>query len=593
LTFNSVTSRFGILAEGTVFMALTSTLFTGLSGLAVNQTRLNVVGNNIANVNTVAFKGSRVLFKPQFYVTDAAGSAPNGDFGGTNPSQRGLGADVAAIEKNFTPGAIEPTGRATDLAIEGDGFFIVQSAQQKYTRDGSFTLNAANQLTTSGGELVQGFGVDGNGNVVAGRLQNIEIPLGAMTNARATENAIFEGNLNASGAVASGASILMTQPLTVVGGGIAPDAGTPLTALASVVDPSIPLIADGQVFTLQGTKGGRDLAPATFAVEAGSTVGQLLEFFRGALGIDTGVPDDGNALTPTAGTAVEVDPADPTAARLVLTGNLGSAHALALTGSAFTTSTGSAPFIFADGQNAAGIVSNPAGESVHTSLVAYDSLGTPLVVNLTMVFESTADTGNVWRFFAQSADDTDVDLVLGNGTLTFDNEGRLIGSTGTTIAIDRSDTGARTPLTIRMNFDTMTSLTSRTSELVMTRQDGSSTGTLNSFSIGADGIVTGLFTNGLTQTLGMVALATFKNPQGLMDSGGNMYVAGASSGTAVITSPLAMGAGSVRSGALEMSNVDLSEEFINLIISTTGFSAASRVISTSDQLMRELLNTSR
>src|SRR3989440_11705317 len=101
-------------------MALTSTLFTGLSGLDVNQTRVNVVGNNIANVNTVAFKSIRALFKPQFYVTDGAGTPPSGDFGGTNPSQRGLGASVAEIEKNFAPGAIEPTGKPTDMAIEGD-----------------------------------------------------------------------------------------------------------------------------------------------------------------------------------------------------------------------------------------------------------------------------------------------------------------------------------------------------------------------------------------------------------------------------------------------------------------------------------------
>src|SRR4029079_6302564 len=127
-------------------MALTSTLFTGLSGLNVNQTRLNVVGNNIANVNTVAFKSSRALFKPQFYVTDAAGSPPSADFGGENPSQRGLGATLATIQKDFSPGSIEPTGRATDLAIDGDGFFIVTGKEQRYTRDGSFVLNSSNQL---------------------------------------------------------------------------------------------------------------------------------------------------------------------------------------------------------------------------------------------------------------------------------------------------------------------------------------------------------------------------------------------------------------------------------------------------------------
>src|SRR5213595_3300859 len=98
-------------------MALSNTLFAGLSGLNVNQVKLNVVANNIANVNTVAFK-------PQFYVTDAGSTQPQDPFGGTNPSQRGLGAEISALEKNFQPGSIEATGRPTDLAIDGDGFFI-------------------------------------------------------------------------------------------------------------------------------------------------------------------------------------------------------------------------------------------------------------------------------------------------------------------------------------------------------------------------------------------------------------------------------------------------------------------------------------
>jgi flagellar hook protein FlgE len=111
--------------------------------------------------------------------------------------------------------------------------------------------------------------------------------------------------------------------------------------------------------------------------------------------------------------------------------------------------------------------------------------------------------------------------------------------------------------------------------------------------VGDDGTITGSFSNGLTRTLGRVAMATFSNPAGLVDKGGNQFVAGSNSGVPVIASPLTLGAGSIRSGALELSNVDLSEEFINLIISSTGFSAASRVISTSDQLLTELLNSSR
>src|SRR5437764_13769836 len=114
-------------------MALTSTLFTGLSGLAVNQTKLNVIGNNIANVNTVAFKASRALFKPQFYVTDQPGSPATSDFGGENPSQRGLGAVVSSIEKDFSNCAIEPKGRSTVFAIDSDGFFVVQAIEHNTT----------------------------------------------------------------------------------------------------------------------------------------------------------------------------------------------------------------------------------------------------------------------------------------------------------------------------------------------------------------------------------------------------------------------------------------------------------------------------
>src|SRR4051812_10805164 len=176
-------------------MALTSALFTGLSGLDVNQARLNVVGNNIANTNTVAFKSSRALFKPQFYVTESGGTPPNGVFGGTNPSQRGLGAVVSTIEKDFSTGAIEPTGKQEDMAIDGDGFFVVKGDKQSYTRDGSFSLNSSNQLVTTGGEFVQGYAADAQGTLQAGALTNISIPLGTTRTANATGNVKMEGNL--------------------------------------------------------------------------------------------------------------------------------------------------------------------------------------------------------------------------------------------------------------------------------------------------------------------------------------------------------------------------------------------------------------
>jgi flagellar hook protein FlgE len=139
----------------------------------------------------------------------------------------------------------------------------------------------------------------------------------------------------------------------------------------------------------------------------------------------------------------------------------------------------------------------------------------------------------------------------------------------------------------------MTSLTASDSQLVMTAQDGSPLGTLNSYSIGADGTITGAFSNGKTQSLGQIAIATFDNPNGLVDNGGNKFTEGPNSGLAVVAAPLTLGGGAIRSGALEASNVDISKEFINMILSSTGFSASSRVISTSDQLITELLNSAR
>ncbi len=580
-------------------MPLTSALFTGLSGLNVNQTKLQVVGNNIANANTVAFKASRALFSSQFYVTDAAGGAPNGSFGGANPSQRGLGAQVSAIEKDFTPGSIDTTGKNTDLAIEGDGFFVVKGNEQKYTRDGSFSLNSANQLVNNSGDFVQGFGVDTNFNVIPGQVGNITVPLGALTSAKETQNAFFKGNLNANGAVATGASILTSQPLTLVGGAAAPASTDLLTNVASASGTATALFTVGQAFTLDAKKGGRDIAPSTFVVGATNTLGDLMTFFQQSMGIfpiganPGDVPDDLNAATPPPGLTLEATAGDPAnSLRLVATGNLGTENAIDIPGSGFVDPNGQKPLAFADGQNAAGIVSDPAGESVHTSIVAYDSLGTPISVGVTAVFESSSNTGNTWRFYAESTADTDPATNLQSGTLTFDSSGKLIASTGTAIPIDRQATGARTPMSVNLDFSSMTSLTSRDSELVMTHQDGNAIGTLNDFSIGVDGKITGSFTNGQTRTLGQVAIATFSNPMGLQDNGGNTYSQGANSGQAVIAAPLTLGGGSIRSGSLEQSNVDLSQEF-NMIIASTGFSAASRVITTSDQLITELLNSAR
>ena len=152
-------------------MASTTALFTGLSGLISNSRRLDVIGNNISNVNTTAFKSNRIQFTPTFSRNFSLGSAPSGSTGGTNPGQIGLGVTIAGTQRNFNNGAIGATGVATDVAIEGDGFFIVDVAGSRaFTRSGNFVRNPQNELVTQSGARVMGFSVDEQFNVIEGDL---------------------------------------------------------------------------------------------------------------------------------------------------------------------------------------------------------------------------------------------------------------------------------------------------------------------------------------------------------------------------------------------------------------------------------------
>lgn len=174
-------------------------LFTGVSGLRAQQLKLDVVANNIANVNTVGYRGSRVLFQDLFSQTLRGGSAPVDNFGGTNPQQIGLGVQVSSIDVNHEQGSIQTTGKASDLAVQGNGFFALSNGLRTvYTRDGSFSINANGELyDPATGYKVQGYLADGSGSFPANAVPtNIQIPVGASGIVRATEQANFIGNLN-------------------------------------------------------------------------------------------------------------------------------------------------------------------------------------------------------------------------------------------------------------------------------------------------------------------------------------------------------------------------------------------------------------
>jgi flagellar hook protein FlgE len=575
-------------------MPTTSAMFTGLSGLSVNARRLELIGNNIANVNTTAFKSNRMLFAPMFNRNFSLGTAPNNTTGGTNPGQVGLGVKIAGTQRNFNNGAIGATGVMTDLAVEGDGFFIVEKgAERFYSRSGAFQLNANNDLVTIGGGRVMGYAVDAGNNIVHGQLVNLNIPLGTQTLAEATGKVIFNGNLNAAGEVGISGSV-HTARAFYLNANVPPD--TPMTGNEDITagqdiwvfdSTGVPTLAiEGgaeTVFTISGIeKGGKDIGTHTFAFSAdpnaadviGNTMNDFIAFLENILGLDDSL-----------GGGIEIN-AD---GQIVITGNTGSEQDIDIAAANIVASGGagkSQPFSFTKDNSA-------DGESVRTSFTVYDSLGTPITIDLTFVLHETLNgEGTVWRFIAESNDNDAVNRVVGLGEVRFDSNGKMISATNQQIEIAR-DNGAINPLTIQLDMDTdadaISALSGQTSQLAAVSQDGAPLGVLSNFSIGENGKIFGAFTNGLIRTIGQIAMANFANPEGLVDTGNNLFQVGPNSGNPLITTPGEFGTGRVIGGALELSNVDLSQEFIDMILASTGYSASSRVITTTNELIQQLL----
>ncbi|MBL8879943.1 MAG: flagellar hook-basal body complex protein [Phycisphaerales bacterium] len=556
-------------------MGLTTAMYTALSGINVNQSRIETIGNNLANVNTTAFKGSRTLFQTQFSQLMSAGNAPSETSGGVNPTQSGLGAVVATTQRIFTPGSIETTGIASDLAVEGNGFFVVRrpNGQQVFTRDGAFTVTPDNRLVTRDGSYVQGFTIDPNFVVQPGALSDLTIPLGTLSIARATQNVRMDGDLSALEPLATQFAETTSAALVDGGGGQA-GANTPLADLRAASAPGTALFADGNTIRVSGVaKGDRELTTQTFVVGTdGSTLGDFASWLQTRLGIQTG-PD----LPGTPGVTIENG-------QLVIRSNPGYPNAIAIETSDITSDNagGTVPFSFSQ------TTTLPAS-GAYTTFTAYDSLGTPVQINTSYVLDSIAPTGPVWRFYAETPNPSGGSIALGTGTISFDNNGNFLSATGTQLSIDRSATGAITPLVFNMDFSGLHGLSTRDSGITLGDQDGFQPGTLANYSVGSDGVITGAFTNGLTRTLGQVALATFPNPEGLIAEQGNYYVVGPNTGAPVISAPGQFNAGTILSGALELSNVDVSREFIGLISSSAAFQASSRVITVSRDLLDQLL----
>jgi flagellar hook protein FlgE len=580
-------------------MASTTALFTAMTGLNANARQIEVVGNNVANTNTTAFKSSRLSFSTMFSRTINAGTAPADTTGGTNPYQIGLGVQTAGTQLNTQQGTISPTGDSRDLAVDGRGFFVVARGEDRlFTRAGAFRQNAEGVLTTISGERVQGYGVDENFSITTGTLTDISIPIGQLAIAEATTEVRLRGNLNAEGALPTQGSLIRlgtstTQGLIAIPSAApaAPNVIDTTTRLIDIEDPARPgsgasMLSAGQSIRLRGAEKGTAVLPqATLGVDGSTTIADLTRFLSEAMGINTDVGVNPDGRTP----GVSIDPAT---GLISIVGNTGTVNDLTLESTSLQlldsagTVVGS-PFVPTQLESA-------DGESISTDFTAFDSLGSQVGVRVSMVLDSrSANGGTTWRYFVESPDNAGVPTQVGTGTVSFDSFGQPLSTEPVSITIDRTGTGAITPMVFSLSFATpsggMTAYSDLEPAMAVGYRDGVPFGTLSSFSIGTDGIITGTFSNSQSRPLGQIVLATVPNPEGLQEVGSNLWQVALNSGPAAIGAPGTLGSGRISSGALELSNVDLGEEFIRLVLSSTGYSANSRVIRTTDELMQQLL----
>ncbi len=567
-------------------MSLTSSMIVGFTGIQSNTVGVDTVGNNLANVNTTAFKNQRVTFETTLYRTVSEGEPPQPVTGGTLPYQLGTGSTVASIQRNFSQGGLDATGLTDDLALDGDGYFILadSSGSQVYSRDGSFVLNADNRMVSSGGAPVQVFAADANGTIDTSTLTDLLIPIGSISDAIPTSQVVMDGRLDAENTNIASLGAVSTSQAMVTGTGAAATSATALTDLVN--SDGLSLFSGGDELSISASKGGVSTATSSFIVgTTGNTLGDLAQFMESAFGINTDPSLGGTPGVQVAGNA------DPVPGALVINSNLGEINALALDGVSVLNVTSGAvasPFSFSTTQQA-------IGNGVTTTLRVFDSLGNDVDVRIRVALESKSASGSTWRFYAESADDTDLSPIIGTGTISFDTNGGFVGATGTDLSIDRAGTGAATPMPITLDFATLTASTSSdgTSQLIMDSQDGAPAGILMDHRIEEDGRVIGLYSNDTEQTLAQMAVATFTNDEGLNALSQNTFVEGPNSGTAKIQAARTGTAGRIVSGALEQSNVEIAREFINLITSSTGISSASRVVRAADDLLQELLLLAR
>lgn len=573
-----------------------SALTSGVSGLKAFQTMLDVAGNNLANVNTVGFKGSSVTFAELLSQTMRQASGPAGSLGGVNPQQMGSGVSVAAINRDMSQGSIVSTGQDLDVAIDGSGYFVLNDGRQDvFTRIGSFAVDANNTLVDPAtGYKVQRTGTFGEseGFQTSGD-SSIHIPWDSSMPARATTEVVMNGNLRSSAesTAATANKLVANLALTVNSGDAVAQAGTYMSNLdqwgstpLAVGDTGTLLISgikeDGTVFTDQ---------PVTWtgaASGAGDTIQDILDQI-------TALYDSSTATLNSEG-------------KIVITSTAGYslAQVTEMTYDPDGTESLEIPTYF-DYATVGG------NDSKSFKINVFDNLGQQHVMTGVLV---KSDVNNTWDLVVQSVDGertaswTDYDVNNSSALnrrisgIEFNTNGSYKGLNSSSEAAEFSVQFANNPTitqTILVNLGTpdeftgLTQFSSQQSSAAALTQDGYEAGSLSGVTIDNAGMIVGTFTNGVKVDVAALQIGLFQNAGGLEAVGNGYYLPTANSGEPIASVASSGGAGKITGKSLEKSNVDIATEFVNMMQAQNGYQANSKTIKVANDVLTTLTNLIR
>lgn len=533
-------------------MGLSASMYSGISGMQAQSQKMSVIGNNLANMNTNGFKSQSMQFEDFFYQ-DISTSAGTG--------QVGMGTGIASLYSNFTQGSFTTTGSSTDLAISGNGFFVVKdkdSGSTYYTRAGGYTFNSSGYMVDSNGLVLQGWGMQKNTSTgkyeATGSTGNIQLTnLSAPPNATTTVSDIL--NLKNTDTSKSDSA---TDPYAALFGKWDGTANPPLASGSYTYSSTL------KVYDEAGTAHNLTVYMDPVDSNAGSTSGnKVWEYI-----VTCDPSEDGRTI---GGTAFQ----GTSAAGLLMSGTMTfDSSGQLIDQSAFTLKSTTADSTHADGYKTMS----------DWTLADYSANGYP---------EFTANfTGSTTASFSDEANALNVDLNMGmkNSANTWSDPSAYgnLGALGTNSYSTLPGVGTNGQLQAKS-----TTCYDDSSSVLFQSQDGYSSGLLQSVSVDENGVITGKYSNGQTMDLFTITMADFTNTYGLRREGSNLFSETKDSGSALISGANTGTKGTIAASSLEESNVDMSEQFVEMITTQRGFQANSKIITTVDTMLNDVINLKR